>query len=176
SYHLSEEILGMIRSSSIDFLNLTTDNQGQSPEEGLFISESIRKLHLNLVKRHMRDEITLLGKGGIAAAEHIPKAIICGADAVILDLSLLVATGCRVCDVCRIDSCPAELKTLDPEIAAQRIINMICAWRDQLLEILSAMGIRDVRRLRGEKGRAMFYEEIEKESFDFIFEEKSLFK
>jgi hypothetical protein len=176
SYHLSEEILGLIRSSSIDFLNLTTDNQGQSPEEGLFISESIRKLHLNLVKRHMRDEITLLGKGGIAAAEHIPKAIICGADAVILDLSLLVATGCRVCDVCRIDSCPAELKTLDPEIAAQRIINMICAWRDQLLEILSAMGIRDVRRLRGEKGRAMFYEEIEKESFDFIFEEKSLFK
>jgi len=48
---------------------------------------------------------------------------------------------------------------------------MICAWRDQLLEILSAMGIRDVRRLRGEVGRAMFYEEIERESFEFIFNE-----
>ncbi|MGD2245598.1 MAG: glutamate synthase-related protein [Candidatus Aminicenantes bacterium] len=176
SHHLSEEILGMISSSSVDFLNLTADSQGQSPDGEMFISESIRKLHLNLVKRHMRDEITLLGKGGIAAAEHVPKAIICGADAVILDLSLLVATGCRVCDMCRIESCPAELKTLDPEMAAQRIINMTCAWRDQLLEILSAMGIRDVRRLRGEKGRAMFYEEIEKESFYFIFEERPLFK
>jgi len=176
NHHLSEEILGLIRSSSVDFLNLCADNQGQSPEEELFISESIRKLHLNLVKRHMRDEITLLGKGGIAAAEHVPKAIICGADAVILDLSLLVAMGCRICDECRIDRCPAELKTLDPEIAAQRIINMTCAWRDQLLEILSAMGIRDVRRLRGEVGRAMFYEEIEKESFYFIFEERPLFK
>jgi ferredoxin len=176
SHHLSEEILGLIRSSSVDILNLYTDSQGQSPEEDLFISESTRKLHLNLIKRHMRDEITLLGKGGIAAAEHVPKAIICGADAVILDLSLLVATGCRVCDACRIDSCPAELKTLDTEIAAQRIINMTCAWRDQLLEILSAMGIRDVRRLRGEVGRAMFYEEIEKESFYFIFEERPLFK
>jgi ferredoxin len=176
SHHLSEEILGLISSSSIDFLNLYADSQGQSLEEEMFISESIRKLHLNLVKRHMRDEITLLGKGGIAAAEHVPKAIICGADAVILDLSLLVATGCRVCDACRMDSCPAELKTLDPEMAAQRIVNMTCAWRDQLLEILSAMGIRDVRRLRGEKGRAMFYEEIEKESFYFIFEERPLFK
>lgn len=176
SHHLSEEILELIRHSSVDFLNLCADSQGQNPEENLFISDSIRSLHLNLVKRHMRDEITLLGKGGIAAAEHVPKAIICGADAVILDLSLLVALGCRVCDTCRIDLCPAELKTLDPEMAAQRIINMTCAWRDQILEILSAMGIRDVRRLRGEKGRAMFYEEIEKESFDFIFEEKSLFK
>lgn len=176
SHHLSEEILGLIMSSSVDILNLSADSQGQNPEEEMFISDSIRSLHLNLVKRHMRDEITLLGKGGIAAAEHVPKAIICGADAVILDLSLVVATGCRVCDTCRIDRCPAELKSLDPEMAAQRMINMTCAWRDQLLEILSAMGIRDVRRLRGEKGRAMFYEEIEKESFYFIFEEKSLFK
>jgi len=176
SYHLSEEILKLIKASSVDVLNLYANSQGQNPEEDMFISESTRKLHLNLVKRHMRDEITLLGKGGIAAAEHVPKAIICGADAVILDLSLLAATGCRVCDACRIDSCPAELKTLNPEIAAKRIINVTCAWRDQLLEILSAMGIRDVRRLRGEVGRAMFYEEIEKDSFDFIFKEKSLFK
>jgi ferredoxin len=176
SHHLSEQILGLIRSSFVDILNLCADSQGQNPEKDMFISESIRKLHLNLVKRQMRDEITLLEKGGIAAAEHVPKAIICGADAVILDLSLLVATGCRVCSMCRTDNCPAELKTLDPEMAAQRIINMTCAWRDQLLEILSAMGIRDVRRLRGEVGRAMFYEEIEKESFYFIFEERPLFK
>ncbi|MBU1125378.1 MAG: hypothetical protein KKC84_05090, partial [Candidatus Omnitrophica bacterium] len=67
------------------------------------------------------------------------------------------------CKDCLIKSCPAEINKLNPKTATQRIINMICAWRDQLLEILSAMGIRDVRRLRGEVGRAMFYEEIEKE-------------
>lgn len=175
-HHFPEEILKLIRASSVDMLNLNADSQGQSPEGSMFISESIRKLHLNLVKRHMRDEITLMSHGGIAAAEHVPKAIICGADAVILDLSVLVAIGCRVCDECLIENCPAGLMTLDPEIAEQRIINMTCAWRDQLLEILSAMGIRDVRRLRGEVGRAIFYEEIERESFDFIFEERPLFK
>ncbi len=176
SFLLSEEIIKLIQDSSVDMMNLYTDSFGNSSEGDLFISESIRKLHLNLVKRHMRDEITLMGKGGIAAAEHVPKAIICGADAVVLDLSLLVAAGCRVCEPCEIEHCPAGLKKLDSEIAVQRIINMTCAWRDQLLEILSAMGIRDVRRLRGEVGRAMFYEDIEKESFDFIFEERPLFK
>jgi len=131
----------------------------------------MRKFHLDFVKKRRRDEITIIGKGGIAAAEHIPKLIICGADAVVLDLSLLAAMGCRVCKACEIERCPAEVNDLDPEIAKQRIINMICSWNDQLLEILSAMGIRDVRRLRGEVGRAMFYEEIERESFDFIFNE-----
>jgi len=168
---LSAGIFKQFKEARADILNFYADNHGQSFEGNIFISESTRKLQLDLVKERMRDEVTILGKGGIAAAEHVPKIIICGADAAVLDLSLLVAAGCRVCKVCKIDDCPVELEKLDPEIAEQRIINMICAWRDQLLEILSAMGIRDVRRLRGEKGRAIFYEEIERESFEFIFKE-----
>jgi len=159
-----------------DILNFHADNHGQSFEGNIFICDSIRKLQLDLVKQRMRGEVTILAKGGIAAAEHLPKIIICGADAAVLDLSLLVAAGCRVCKACKLDDCPAEIEKLDPEIAEQRIINMICAWRDQLLEILSAMGIRDVRRLRGEKGRAMFYEEIERESFEFILKQKETAK
>jgi glutamate synthase domain-containing protein 2 len=156
-----------------DVLHLYADNSGKSFEGNPFISDSIRQFHLQFVQNGNRDEITIIGTGGIAAAEHVPKIIICGADAAVLDLSLLVAMGCRVCKVCEIKHCPVEIDRLEPELAKQRIINMICAWRDQLLEILSAMGIRDVRRLRGEVGRAMFYEEIEKESFEFIFNKNS---
>jgi hypothetical protein len=47
----------------------------------------------------------------------------------------------------------------------QRLKNMSASWRDQLLEILSAMGIREVRRLRGEVGRAMFMKDLEAETF-----------
>lgn len=173
---LSEEIFKQVQHARVDVLNFYADNHGKSFEGNLFICDALRKLRHDFVKRNMRDEITIIGKGGIAAAEHVPKSIICGADAVVLDLSLLVAMGCQVCKVCQIENCPAELEKLVPETASQRIINMICAWRDQLLEILSAMGIRDVRRLRGELGRAMFYDEIEKESFEFIFFENSLFK
>ena len=175
-FSLSKGIFKQFMEARADILNFHADNHGQSFEGNIFICDSIRKLQLDLVKQRMRGEVTILAKGGIAAAEHLPKIIICGADAAVLDLSLLVAAGCRVCKACKLDDCPAEIEKLDPEIAEQRIINMICAWRDQLLEILSAMGIRDVRRLRGEKGRAMFYEEIERESFEFILKQKETAK
>ena len=50
----------------------------------------------------------------------------------------------------------------------QRIKNLCAAWRDQLLEIMGAMGIREVRRMRGELGRAMFQKDLEKEAFGDI--------
>lgn len=172
---ISEEIFRLIRDGQVDILNFHSDLEGKG-RDSLFIKDAVRRLHLDLVARRIRDEITIMGKGGIAAAEHVPKLIICGADAGVLDLSLLVAIGCRVCKDCHPERCPAKIPDIERDPARQRIINLTCAWRDQLLEILSAMGIRDVRRLRGEVGRAMFYEEIEKESFGFIFEKSGMTK
>ena len=50
----------------------------------------------------------------------------------------------------------------------QRLKNFLTSWRDQLLEVLGAMGLREVRRLRGEMGRAMFEKELEREAFSGI--------
>jgi len=47
----------------------------------------------------------------------------------------------------------------------QRVKNLLGSWRDQLLEVLGAMGLREVRRLRGEMGRAMFQRDLEEEAF-----------
>jgi hypothetical protein len=66
-----------------------------------------------------------------------------------------------------------ELKDVNPEWGAQRIINLIGAWRNQLLEILGAMGLREVRRLRGEVGRAIFFDDIEKDTFDNVFDART---
>ncbi len=60
-------------------------------------------------------------------------------------------------------ACPVELESIDPVWGAKRIGNLFSGWHNQLLEILGAMGMREVRRLRGEMGRAMFYEDLEKE-------------
>jgi hypothetical protein len=49
------------------------------------------------------------------------------------------------------------------------MVNLIAAWHDQLIEVMGAMGIRDVRRLRGEAGRALFFEELEEASFGKLF-------
>jgi glutamate synthase domain-containing protein 2 len=71
---------------------------------------------------------------------------------------------CRVCQRCSEGiSCPVELEKVDPAWGASRIMNLMAGWHNQLLEILGAMGMREVRRLRGEMGRAMFFEDLEKE-------------
>jgi hypothetical protein len=38
-----------------------------------------------------------------------------------------------------------------------------------MLELLGAMGLREARRLRGEVGRSMWFEDLEKENFSPIF-------
>jgi hypothetical protein len=44
----------------------------------------------------------------------------------------------------------------------------MAAWRDQLLEVLGAMGMREVRRLRGELGRTIF-QDTEEAEFSSLF-------
>ena len=138
---------------------------------GRHIKDVLREIHGRLVKDGRRDEITLIVGGGIALAEHMAKAIICGADLVAVNTALLGSLGCRVCGhdlrthERKSDLCPAGLETLDPVYAAQRMVNLMGAWHSQMIEVLGAMGIREIRRLRGEVGRAMFLEDIEKEAF-----------
>lgn len=134
------------------------------------VRDVLRDVHGALVKQGIRDEVTLVASGGIALAEHVAKAIICGADLVAVDLPLLLALECRLCEECdRGQPCPIALDEMDPEYGAHRIVNLLGAWHQQLIEVLGAMGIREVRRLRGETGRAMFFEDLERESFGRLF-------
>jgi len=161
-------------------IHLCADLHGRERTEngrpGRHIKDALREVHGRLVTEGLRDEVTLIVSGGIALAEHMAKAIICGADLVGVDTALLVALGCRVCRGAHdlepgtpasdaMASCPAEIGQADAVYAAHRMVNLMGAWHSQLIEVLGAMGIREVRRLRGEVGRAIFVEDIEKEAF-----------
>jgi hypothetical protein len=136
----------------------------------LHLKDIIRRCHLQLVEKQFRDTVTLLVSGGIALAEHVAKAIICGADGVIADLPLLLSLECRLCRQCANNgSCPVAIEKLTVKRGAQRLINLMGAWNNQLLEIMGAMGMREVRRLRGEVGRAMFLEDLEREIMAPLF-------
>lgn len=141
----------MVRDGA-EVIHLFADEYGQTAQG--FMADVLRGLHRHLVETGIRDEVTLLASGGIATAEHVPKAIVCGADLVAIDFTSAVAFGCGLwADKAH---CPAENGEFAPEWGAQRLINLMAAWRDQLLECLGAMGMREVRRLRGEVGRAIF--------------------
>ena len=144
--------------------------QGLGEAQDLHLKDLIRQCHLRLVGDQVRDTVTLLTSGGIALAEHVAKAVICGADGVIPDLALLVALECRVCRRCQEGQpCPVDMSRVPLRWAAQRLVNLMGAWNNQLLEVLGAMGLREVRRLRGEVGRAMFVEDLDREIMAPIF-------
>ncbi len=150
----------------IHTFHLLADYHGRNPE-GTFVLDLIREAHHSLIDAGIRQEVTLLGSGGIIAAEHIPKAILCGLDAVAIDTPILAALQSNFKGECShreqsLFTLPANL-TVDWGV--QRMLNLAAAWRDQLLEISGAMGIREIRRMRGEMGRAMFVKNLEAEAF-----------
>jgi ferredoxin len=158
--------------AGLDAVHLQADltGRGFGRRAGIHIRDLVREVHQALVEKSLRDRICLLAAGGIALAEHVAKVIACGADAALVDLALMVALECRLCDDCNgARSCPVEIRWIDPEWGAQRIVNLMGAWRNQMLEVLGAMGLREARRLRGEVGRAMFFEDLEEENFAPIF-------
>ncbi|MDT8306478.1 MAG: glutamate synthase-related protein [Anaerolineae bacterium] len=158
--------LADIAAAGVKVFHLTADYHGTT-DGGTFMLDAIRAAHLGFVARGNRDDVTLLGSGGIIAAEHVPKAIIAGLDAVALDTPLLVALQARFDgEFCTQGDVGMRLpQGLSLAWGQQRLLNLMAAWRDQLLEVMGAMGLREVRRLRGEIGRAMFARDLEREAF-----------
>jgi hypothetical protein len=135
--------------SGVRLFHVTADYHGRAA--GVFVGEAVRSVHAALVKEGIREETVLLGSGGIIAAADVAKAIVCGLDAVALDTAALVALQGRL-----------EGECLDRGTARVALPRFEEAWGVQRLW---AMGLREVRRLRGEQGRAMFQADLEREAF-----------
>ena len=160
---LERDLRPVVR-SGVRLLHVTADYHGRAA--GVFVGEAIRSVHAALVKEGIREETVLLGSGGIIAAADVAKAIVCGLDAVALDTAALVALQGRLEGECRDrGTARVALPRFEGAWGVQRLCNLAGVWRDQLLEILGAMGLREVRRLRGEQGRAMFQADLEREAF-----------
>jgi hypothetical protein len=163
--------------AGVDTLHFYADDDGRETGAAspLPLRDMIREIHKKLVEGKLRPTVNLLFSGGIAMAEHMAKAIICGADGVVVDIPLLIALECRLCGRCKKgESCPVSIGEIDVNWGNQRIVNLIGAWHNQLLEVMGACGIREVRRLRGEVGRALFLEDLERESFAPIFGQRKV--
>ena len=174
-----ERALELAALPGVEVLHLVADANGNElgvhggqaePASPRFIKDLLRQIHTTLIEQGTRDEITLMAGGGIALPEHLAKAIICGADVVTINLPLLIALECHLCESCKPGQpCPARLESVDRNFAVGRMTNLIAAWHDQLIEVMGAMGMREARRLRGDVGRAMFFEQLEEETFGKLY-------
>jgi ferredoxin len=177
-----EETALSLASAGVDIIHLdggmnalSSDSPSDVQYDPQKVKDGIRSVHLKLVQGNIRDQVTLLASGGFAMAEHVAKGVICGADAVFVEFQLLIALQCRMCQRCTSGlTCPVEIGDASANWVAARVVNLFGAWHNQLLEVMGAMGIREVRRMRGEVGRAMFYEDLDETTFGSLgsFEEE----
>ena len=173
-----ESIVSKLAQSGAEIIHVVADYRGMennvsSDTNRRLAKDIIRAAHLKLVEDRIRDEVTIIFSGGIAMAEHVPKAMLCGADLTAIDLPLLIALGARLYEEPeKIIVFPEGLEKIAVRTVMQRIINLMGAWHSQLLEVMGAMGIREARRLRGETGRAIFFKEIDNDTFGKLFKKR----
>jgi len=170
-----EDIVARLTHNGAEIIHIIADYRGReinSPAGtgGRLLKDIIRSVHARLVEDCIRDEITIIASGGIAMAENVPKAMLCGADLTAIDIPLMVALGVRIYEEPeKLLIWPEGLDKISAATITQRIVNLTGAWHSQILEMMGAMGIREARRLRGESGRAIFFEETDRDTFGKLF-------
>ena len=122
------------------------------------------ELALAAVDQRLRDEgirnnVSLVVGGSIRSAADVVKAIALGADACYIATAALLALGCHLCRTCQTGKCnwgiatqrPELVKRLNPDIGSERLVNLMTAWRHEIMELMGGMGINSIEALRGNR-------------------------
>ena len=122
------------------------------------------ELALAAVDKRLRDEgirgnVSLVVGGSIRSASDVVKAVALGADACYIATAALMALGCHLCRTCQTGKCnwgiatqrPELVKRLNPDIGSERLINLMTAWRHEIMELMGGMGINSIESLRGNR-------------------------
>ncbi|HSQ49119.1 MAG TPA: glutamate synthase-related protein, partial [Candidatus Deferrimicrobiaceae bacterium] len=126
---------------------------------GIPIELALAQIDQRLRDEGIRNQASIVAAGGIRSASDVVKAIALGADAVYIGTAALVAIGCTICQRCYTGKCPWGIATSDawigkrvnPDIASQRLINMLNAWSHEIKDFMGGMGINAIESLRGNR-------------------------
>ena len=122
------------------------------------------ELALASVDQRLRDEgirgnVSILCGGSIRSSADVVKAIALGADAVYIATAAMLALGCHLCRSCHSGKCnwgiatqrPDLVARLDPDVGAERLVNLVRAWDHEIREMMGGMGINSIEALRGNR-------------------------
>ena len=126
---------------------------------GIPIELALAQVDQRLRDEGIRNQASVVIAGGIRSAADVFKAIALGADAVYIGTAALVAIGCTVCQRCFTGKCPWGITTSDPwigkrvnpDIASQRLVNLLNSWSIEIKDMMGGMGINAIESLRGNR-------------------------
>ncbi|NIM07126.1 MAG: FMN-binding glutamate synthase family protein [Armatimonadetes bacterium] len=158
---------GMVRAGAdILYLDGFRGGTGAAPTTirdhfGIPIEIAIAVVDQRLRDEGIRNQASIIAAGGIRSSADVAKAITLGADAVAIGTAALMALGCTLCQKCYTGRCswgittqdPQLTRRLDPNVGAQRLVNLVKAWSEELEEMLGALGVNSIESLRGSRER-----------------------
>ncbi|MFZ8831869.1 MAG: glutamate synthase-related protein [Thermodesulfobacteriaceae bacterium] len=128
---------------------------------GIPIELAISAVDKRLREEGIRHRTSIIASGGIRNSADVVKAIALGADAVYIGTAALIAVGCTMCQRCHTGKCPWGIATTDPEImkrlppdvAYEKVYNLVKGWALEIKEMLGAMGINSIESLKGNRDK-----------------------
>jgi len=126
---------------------------------GIPIELAIASVDQRLREEGIRNKASIVAAGGIRSSGDVVKAIALGADAVYIATAALVSMGCTVCQKCHTGKCPWGIATTDPwiakrinpDIASERLVNLLRGWSLEIRDMMGGMGINAIESLRGNR-------------------------
>ncbi len=126
---------------------------------GIPIEIALAVVDERLRSEGIRHQVSVIAAGGFRCSADVVKAIALGADAVYIGTAALLAIGCRLCQQCYTGKCswgittqdPYKTRRVNPDIAAERLQNLIHGWTHEIKEMMGGMGINSIESLRGNR-------------------------
>jgi glutamate synthase (NADPH/NADH) large chain len=122
---------------------------------GLPWEMGLTEAHQVLAMNNLRERITLRTDGGLRTGRDIVMAAMMGAEEFGIGTAALIAMGCIMVRQCQSNTCPVGVCTQDEALRdkftgnADKVVNLITFYAQEVREILSAIGARSVDEIIG---------------------------
>ncbi len=126
---------------------------------GIPVELALSAVDTRLREEGIRDNVSIIVGGSIRNSADVIKAVALGADAVYIGTAALLAIGCHLCASCTQGNCNWGIATqkedlvkrLNPEVGAEKLLNLVTAWGHEIQELMGAMGINSIEGLKGNR-------------------------
>lgn len=160
-YHVA---LGLVTGGADEIqIDATAGGTGAAPDIArnriaMPLEYGLSDVHKFLVEQGERNKVTLVASGGIRSAYDIAKALILGADKVVLGTQEIVAQQCNRCGNCEAPGgCQKGITTTVEQLEEQKeillnaqwLINAQVAVMQHVMKMMYVWGVKDIRELRG---------------------------